>query len=1042
MAIGGAISPLAAQDAIDPAPATTVPAETPSTTDEAEGDAIVVTGFRQSLANSQTLKKQADTVVDVITAEDIGALPDRSVAEALQRVPGVNISRFVQRDDPDRFSVEGSNVIIRGLPYVLSELNGRDIFSADGGRVLSFNDVSPELLGRVEIYKNVSADMIEGNISGLVNLVTRKPLDKPGFFVAGTLEVNYGDMAKEWSPGFSGLASSTFDTSIGRFGVQLGYAQQELVTKTDASQVTDPCYRAATLDGGCFRVVNVGSGGYSGNPNYNESNFPPSNSVLAPKGGGVRTTRLSRDRQAYSGVLQWESNDERAKVTLEYLRAETQNTLNEFSMLALVNDDALFPVPANTWTFDDNNLFQTGILTQNSGGVRGIPTELLRFQSEGEATTEDYSLDIELAPTDRLRFNIEVQKINSDREDNGFISAMQTYTDLSLDISGKTPQVQFLQPGTTSADAAYFNDPTKTLYWFMLDNQLRNDGELTSMRADLEYDISDDGFFQTARFGARWADRQRVTRSANFSNWGNLGAPWTGRNGNWNCDDAQAFGCGGAYVRDFPNYAQVRNPFADNFQRGQAPIPNSAGSAFFFGGDNVLQDYLDGTVAGQAKQITDFTLTPNAWIQQASRAGLIPGSIFRPGEISDVEESTDAYYGRLDFGTTFNNGWELSGNIGARYVRTTVRTEGQISFPTGEGFDSTTVGGNGNGRVEAAEIANACSRVQPGQIAPGYCSLTPARQSAFASVFTGESIDDSANIQFDNWLPSFNVKLDFGSGFLVRFAASKGISRPDLGAFRTGGAIFDNTTDLRQGGGLAEGPLFQLFTGNRLLRPVESWNYDLSFEYYFDTVGSVTVALFKKDFSQLFEQGETVRNFTSPTGVTTDVEINGPVNSADAGLHGVEFAYQDTFEFLPGFLDGLGTQLTYTYIDSGDFESNADILGSLGQPGTSKHTVNATLFYEKGPVALRAAYNWRSEYLQTPRDVIFPFSPIYGEATGQLDASIFFAINERIKLGVQGVNLTDEVTRTSQVVDFDGRQVTRSAFRNDRRFTFLARFDF
>jgi len=77
---------------------------------------IIVSGYRQSLESAQDFKENADTVVDVITAEDIGALADRSVAEALQRVPGVNISRFEGRDDPDRFSVEGSNVIIRGLP--------------------------------------------------------------------------------------------------------------------------------------------------------------------------------------------------------------------------------------------------------------------------------------------------------------------------------------------------------------------------------------------------------------------------------------------------------------------------------------------------------------------------------------------------------------------------------------------------------------------------------------------------------------------------------------------------------------------------------------------------------------------------------------------------------------------------------------------------------------------------------------------------------------------------------------------------------------
>ncbi|HAU21239.1 MAG TPA: TonB-dependent receptor, partial [Erythrobacter sp.] len=110
--------------------------------------------------------------------------------------------------------------------------------------------------------------------------------------------------------------------------------------------------------------------------------------------------------------------------------------------------------------------------------------------------------------------------------------------------------------------------------------------------------------------------------------------------------------------------------------------------------------------------------------------------------------------------------------------------------------------------------------------------------------------------------------------------------------------------------------------------------------------------------------------------------------------------------------------------------------------GLSKHTINGTIFYEKGPLAMRAAYNWRSAFLVTPRDDIYPFSPIWQESTGQLDASIFYSVTDYLKLGVQGVNLLDEVTRTSQIVDFDGTRFTRSAFRNDRRFTFIARFDF
>jgi TonB-dependent receptor len=1015
---------------------------------EEEGD-IIVTGYRKSLEDAQEIKRDADTFVDVISAEDIGALPDRSVAEALQRVPGINISRFEQRNDPDRFSVEGSGVIIRGLPYVRSELNGRDIFSANGGRELSFNDVSPELLGRVEVFKNSTADMIDGGIAGSVNLVTRKPLDKRGLNIAGTIEGNYGDMAKKWSPGFSILGSNTFETGIGTFGIQLAYAQSELVTKTDASQITDPCYRAPALNGPCLRVRPVGSGGFSGGQPFNASNFPPAGAVFVPKGAGVRTTDLTRDRDAISAVGQWESNDGRAQFTVEYLRATTDATLNEFAVLALVNDDGLFPVaaPGTTPVFEGNQ-FVSGTLTQLQPftGGRGIPTELLRFQREDTAKTEDLSFHLKLSPTDRLRFNFEVQKIKSDRTEDGFISAMQTYTDVRIDNSGSTPQVEFLQPGGTTSPASYFNDPSRTFYWFLLDNQVKNDGELTTMRADGEYDISDDGFFKKARFGARWGDRSRVTRSANFSNWGNLGAPWTGRGGNWNCGDFQAFGCGGAYVRDFPNSAQLRNPFGSGFQRGNAPVPLGDGSAFFFGGDNLVADYLSGAIRTQANAITAFTLTPNAWFPISARASNVPGGVWTPGEISDVEESTSAAYFRVDFGTDLGTKTKLSGNIGLRYVKSNLRSGGSFSLPTPEFFDNN---GNRDGVVQLAEVQGSCAFILQNNITPvpGYCGLSPERQAAYARLFTGEVISDPLNVSYTNWLPSFNAKLDFGNGILVRGAVSKGIYRPDLSSYTSGGGAFDNTNNLRAGGLLANGPLLGINTGNRFLRPVSSWNYDLSLEWYWADVGSLTLSGFVKDITKVINSGAIVRPFTTRSGVT-DIIFNTPVNSDGGTLKGIEVAYQQAYDFLPGVLSGLGAGATYTYVDAGDFNNaslgaeQSPLAGGLPLAGVSKHTINAVVFYDKGPLSLRAAYNWRSSFLQTPRDVIFPFSPIYGESTGQLDASIFFKITDQIKVGVQGVNLLDEVTQTSQVIDFNGTRATRSAFRNDRRFTFLARFDF
>jgi len=1084
----GTVSALAIAAAC-PAPVLAQDSEAePATEDEVAGEVsareIIVSGFRGALQNAQTIKRNADTFVDVITAEDIGALPDRSVAEALQRVPGVNIGRFEKPSDPDRFSVEGTGVIVRGLPFVRSELNGRDIFSATGGVVLSFNDVSPELLGRVEVFKNLTADMIEGGIAGTVNLVTRKPLDRRGTHIAGTIETNYGDFAKEWSPGFSVTGSTTWESEAGTLGFQLGYARSELISRTDASQITDPCYRAASLNAGCIRVRPVGSGGFLPGPVLGPDNFPPAGALVVPKGAGVRTTDLERDREAISAVVQYESPNRDVLITFEWLRSETSFFTKEFAALAQVNDDALFPVPAagSTWEFDSNGIFRRGVLSQRIGdayanpfGRGGIPFETLRFERNTDATTEDFSLDIDWSVTDRFRVNFEAQRISSDLRQDAIIGAMNSWANIAIDASGKVPKVEFLAPPGAPSD--YFSSGRNTYYWFLLDSIARNEGELDSLRFDAEYDISDEGFFKRARFGARWSDRDRVTRDTNFTAWGNLSAPWAGRAGcaPWNAGPGcaatggfqpgrfftglpgQEFAIGGgAYVDDFPTYATSFAPFARNFQRGKAPSPVPS-SSFFFGGDNLLQEYLSGLSARQAREINVFSQTPNPFFGVRGREFFNPvnGEVtqcdpFCPPEINDVAEETRAAYVRVDYGTEFANGWKLSGNIGLRYVETEVVAAGLIGFPNPQQFDSPLAGGNGDGVVQVAEINAACAQAAnlPADQRPAYCSLSAGRLAEFAAAHTGEILIDDRAVVFDNWLPSFNALLDTGNGLLFRFAVSKGITRPDLGDFRSGGTIGDNTGVLRNEGTLETGPLFALATGNRNLRPISSWNYDLSVEWYFDRVGSLTLSGFIKDLKGIVGPGIDVVNFESPKVPALDVQVFGPVNFQDGTLKGVELAYQQTYDFLPGVLSGLGTQLTYTYVDGGDF-TNIDRGGTqgpfaAGQPlaGISKHTVNATLFYEKDWLSMRAAYNWRSAFLITPRDDIFPFSPIWGEETGQLDASLFVTLKNGIKLGVQGVNLLDEVFRTSQVIDFDGTRIARSAFRNDRRYTFLARFDF
>ncbi|MET0372639.1 MAG: TonB-dependent receptor plug domain-containing protein, partial [Rhizorhabdus sp.] len=330
--------------------------------DEAGENDIVVTGIRQSLANAQTIKRNSDTVVDAITAQDIGALPDRSVTEALQRVPGVSINRFAGNNDPDHFSVEGSGVNVRGLNFVRSEFNGRDTFSAGiGGQAINFADVPSELLGSVEVYKNATADLIEGGLAGTVNLNTRKPFDNKGFHIGGGLEANYGDFAKKWAPTGSLLVSDTWDTPIGRFGILVNGSYSRLKSRADGIQVTNFQTRdgvqaatgtgtnttvtcrnqlpgntdAFTLPPGTINGVggaafpnpaNVcGATGTAGADGFAD----PTGIAYAPIGGQFRSQDYDRKRDGQALAVQWESTDERTTFTAQFLRTHSTNAWGE-----------------------------------------------------------------------------------------------------------------------------------------------------------------------------------------------------------------------------------------------------------------------------------------------------------------------------------------------------------------------------------------------------------------------------------------------------------------------------------------------------------------------------------------------------------------------------------------------------------------------------------------------------------------------------------------------------------------------------------------
>lgn len=236
-------------------------------------------------------------------------------------------------------------------------------------------------------------------------------------------------------------------------------------------------------------------------------------------------------------------------------------------------------------------------------------------------------------------------------------------------------------------------------------------------------------------------------------------------------------------------------------------------------------------------------------------------------------------------------------------------------------------------------------------------------------------------------------------------------------------------------------------------------NFDASFEWYFADVGSLTATAFYKSINNIVLTGIGNLTFTNSDGVTEgNVYSRQPTNSTGTGkVKGIEVAYQQFYDFLPGIWSGLGVQANYTFVDSDGVQSGLVSNGSATPAtndatvdladfplqGLSKHNANFAAIFEKGRISTRLAYNWRSDYLVTPRDVITPFYPVFQPSSGQLDGSFYYSINEHVKVGVQAANILDTITRTeSYIPDSDGRRGPRSYFRNDRRITFSVRGKF
>jgi TonB-dependent receptor len=1057
------------------------PAQGPSSDSAADTSAvpeIVVVGVRAALATAQEIKKDSATFVDSITATDIGAFPDKSASDALQRLPGITVNRLQSNDDVSHPSGEPTNILIRGLTQVRTEFNGRDTFTADQqGRGINFNDISPELLARADAYKNQTADMIEGGIAGTVDLRTRLPFDQNGPVIVGSMQGDYGDRSNQLTPAWSVLASDSMNTDYGRFGLLVDYARSHVVTRTE-SVIDDRIDMYCTGGYGtvAHAIVNPnGSVPCTGNP------FGGTGWAFAPD--GVRYSQVDYDRTRIGSTIatQYENNSKTLLATVQYVDSSYHNAWLEDASHAILENGA-YGTPSfdpratsalaggsSPLVFGSNGMLQSGHLTQAHGSIANTssanPASAFDFGSavpglpfvnncapgttcardglyvfdetrdfNHTEDTKEVSAHVKWEIVPKLHADFDAQYIESKVVNHDMLVTAGTLADYQYSTgSSGVPQVTLLPNANTNYAPGGFSNPTNYFIPFIQGHEENDGGRESAFAVDAKYDIGEGGWLDSLKAGVRYADRNQTIRYSTF-NWTPIDtvftcngpafsintttpAPYTG-----GCAGQGTFKGYGAGITGTTNFSN----FYSNgvYPNGQLVFLNK------------------GTITNEGRVLTSLdgahTNAPGLYTSICDRTGLIPGTCFVPSEVSQTDEQTKAAYVMLNFGGPNANIFghvNVVGNVGVRVVQTEETALGGVSYPSPTNLLA--LGG--------------CVPATGAAVVSPACYLTPA----ILAFSNSGGANNSYSGTHTNALPAFNVRFGFTDKDFVRFAYSKAISRPDTGLLRntvqisspfinTGAdspyVIYNSPTAAHIAANVVGyNFVFNSTAGNANLLPESADQFDLSYERYFGPTSSLTVGLFYKKLYNTLSEANFDRTFTN-NGATETVQILGPINVKDGGkIEGVEFAYQTFFDFLPGLLSGLGMQANYTYVNQIDIhnsnlvDAGALTTGGVGAfgagveavggatidshklEGVSTNTFNLVGLYEKGPIGFRLAYNWRSMYLTKNLDCCIGL-PVFQKAAGFLDGSVRYSIDSHVELSLDATNLLDTRTEYQQQI--------------------------
>lgn len=858
-------------------------AQDPAPASATDLDTVTVTGYRASVEKALDIKRGEAGVVDAIVAEDIGKFPDLNLAESLQRVPGVVITREAG---------EGRNISVRGLgpDFTRVRINGMEALTTVGagdqsggtnrGRGFDFNVFASDLFSQLLVRKTASADVEEGSLGATVDLRTARPFDYDGFTFAASGQASYNAMAEKADPRVAALISNTW--ADGTFGALLSVAYSERQALEEGSN----------------------TGRWANGPSNN--NFNAASPFAAARSADVYHPRFPRyvqmeheqKRLGVTGTLQWKPTDA-TEISLDTLYSKIDAKRDEHYIEAISFSRGNNTVPRLVGK--PAMIVKNGVIENNALVYGEFDNVDIRTENRHDEWSTEFK---QIALNGQHRFGDDFTLsgkvgISRSKHENPIQTTiiMDKYDvdNYSYDYRGNS-RFPILNYGI---------DPTNPAGW-----------ELAEIRLRPQYVDND---FDTGQVDFNW------NISPGFRLKGGILAK------NYTFDTVELRRASELAVPNFPNGTKI------------VPV------------DMTQQEGLKG-----------ITGSPNNWVVPdlnaiANQFDIYSNSgIFavapRANNVRSVEEEDRGGYLMGEFSTELGS-IPFSGNFGVRYVKT-------------------------------------------------------KQSSTGLSTLTTTTVSTTVDRTYDDTLPSFNLVAEISPDFLVRLGAAKVMSRPGLGNLTPGSTV------------AVAGAARTIATGNPELDPIRATNVDLGFEWYFAEGAMAGVGLFYKDIETFIQTTRETHPYSFSglpdalligTGASPDSDFTytKPVNTPGGELKGVEVNYIQPFTFLPGNWSNLGVQLNYTWVDS-----QIQYINSSGQPvlkadltGLSRNSWNATLFYEGTVWSGRVSATNRDDYLTqvTGTEAGFNLDGYHGmTGTTFVDASIRYAISDKLELSLEGMNLTNE----------------------------------